>query len=107
MALEVRPELEAALSRHGLAEDDAVRVADRDQHRLDAAGRRVEVDLVGLAVKHRGQVGGAKRRASDVELGRDLGTVPGPDLYRVGPIGGAPRGKLAPAADGGYMCGRD
>src|SRR2546421_9896258 len=97
MAAEVRPELEAALFRHGLAEDDAVRVADRDEHRLDAAGRRIEVDLVGLAVKHRGQGGGAERRAPDVELGRDLGTVPGQDPYRVGPIGRGPRGLLARA----------
>ena len=107
MALEVRPELEAALLRHGLAEDDAVRVADRDEHRLDAAGRRMEVDLVGLAVKHRGQVGGAERRAPDVELGRDLGTVPGQDIYRVGPIGGAQREVLARAVDEDRMRRRD
>src|SRR5256885_16211980 len=97
MALEVRPELEAALFRHGLAEDDAVRVADRDEHRLDAAGRRVEVDLVGLAVKHRGKGGGAARPAPDVELGHDLDTVPGQDPYPGRPIGGADRGMALPA----------
>ena len=60
MALEVRAQLEAALLRHRLAEDHAVRVPDRDEHGLDAARGRVQLDRFGLAVEVGGQVAGAK-----------------------------------------------
>src|SRR5256885_449005 len=69
MTFEMRTQLEAPLSGHGLAKDDAVRVAHRNQHRLDAAGRRVQLDLVRLTGEIGRQVRGAKRGSADVEFG--------------------------------------
>src|SRR5205823_14507108 len=68
VALDVGAELNASVVGDGLAEDHAVRVPDRHQHRLDAAGRRVQVDAVGLAFEAGGEVGGPKRSLPDVDL---------------------------------------
>jgi len=75
MALQVWTDLEAPLFRHGLAEDHAVRVADRDEHRLDPSTRHLEVDVVRLTVEVCRQVRGAERGPSDVDLRGDLRAV--------------------------------
>jgi len=64
--LEERSKLEASRLGNRLAEDDAMRIADRDQHRLDAPCRRIEADAVGLAVEQRRQIRGTKGRPPDV-----------------------------------------
>ena len=79
-------QLEAAFLRHRLPEDDAVWVADRDEHRFDASRRRFELHLLWFAVEVGGQVCGAKRWPSDVQLGDDLGAVPREDLHGVRPV---------------------
>ena len=75
MVLEVWPQLQAPRLGGGLAEDDAVRVSDRDQHRLHRPNRGVDLDAVRLSVESGRQVGGAKGGPSDVELANDLGAV--------------------------------
>ena len=89
MALDVRTQLHTALAGHGLAEDHAVRVADRHEHRLDAAGGRVQVDTVGLALEARRQVGGPKGSLPDVDLADDLRAVAAEHLDGVGAVDGA------------------
>jgi len=66
VVLEERSKLEASRLGNRLAEDDAMRIADRDQRRLDAPCGRIEADPVGLAVKQGGQIDGAERRPPDV-----------------------------------------
>src|SRR2546423_13779118 len=75
VALEHRAQLHAALPRDRLAEDDAVRVADRHQHRLHLAGGRVQAHAVWLALEARRQGWGPERWAADVDLAHDLGAV--------------------------------
>src|SRR5438270_8232810 len=107
MTLEMRTQLEAAFSCHRLAEDDAVRIADRDEHGLNAPGGSLQLDLLGLAVETGRQVRGSKRWATDVELRCDLSTVPREDANRVGAVRGAQLEALARAMHQDRMRRRD
>ena len=91
----MRSELEAALTRHRLVEDDAVRIADRHEHRLHAPCGSVEVDVLRFTGKIGRQVRGAKRGPADVQLGHDLGAVSLQHADRVGSVG---RGQLESVA---------
>ena len=95
MCLEVRAQLDAARESDRLVEHHAVRVADRDEHRLDAAGARVEMHAVGLTFEVGRQVGSSERGAADVELARDLGTLP---LEHADGVGAADRVQVEPIA---------
>ena len=63
-----------------------MRVADRHEHRLDATGRNVKRDAIGLPIEAGREVGGTKGGTADVELADDLRAVPGQHPHGVGSV---------------------
>src|SRR5207248_9988116 len=87
VTLEQRPELEAALAGDGLPEDDAMRIADRNEHSYDRPERRIDGRPARLA----------ERGSADVDLAHDFSPISrqhansvraaaGPQLERIGRV---------------------